>query len=175
MVEAEKNPIERVSDQDDVIRQNADLSLHPMKRLRQWIDKRIAKRQPISIPVGIATQDRVQPCILKDVSTTGFRLYGVAGLAKGERVEVRISDDETMVGQVAWSSSQYAGFKLLSTSIPGLIDRVALAVRSGIHLVPSTSLASPCKPALRVDSDDVATQPKGTYQTIARPLRPWRW
>lgn len=89
-------------------------SLHPIMRIRQWLDRRLHERRKLNIDVVVFTNSGAINAVLRDVSSSGFGLDGVEGLNVGDRIMVADRHVLSLRGEVVWRSNGSAGARFLT-------------------------------------------------------------
>lgn len=90
-------------------------SLHPIMRMRQWIDRRLSRRVRLNIPVKVHAYGQSYRATITDASPNGVGLSDVDGLANGDAVVISIGDYITLRGDVRWCQNGNAGVRLATT------------------------------------------------------------
>ncbi len=76
--------------------------------------RRRDSRQRVSVEAIIECRDVAQKVKVVDFSASGLRLDGIKGLAPGDPVQISLTPELKIDGQIAWSVWHKAGVKLLA-------------------------------------------------------------
>ncbi len=88
-------------------------SLHPIMRVTQWLDRRMAKRTFQNVPVTLSANGTEKAATLRDISSTGLGLSDVEELSPGDSVVIGIGGALNIRGTVVWSENGRAGVRVV--------------------------------------------------------------
>ena len=80
-----------------------------LARMRQWMERRLWRRQDVHIPVAVMSGDVRRIAIVSDISAKGLCLTGIEGLEVGNAVTVTMRDFEPLNGKIVWTAGDRAG------------------------------------------------------------------
>ena len=77
-----------------------------------WAERRGHQRRFRHLPVEVTSARGSVPAVMHDISATGLGLSELNGIAKGERLSVRLENGRRLVGTVVWSLENRLGLQL---------------------------------------------------------------
>lgn len=88
-------------------------SLHPIMRMRAWIDRRLSKRKRVQLSATINTGGTVRHATVVDMSSTGAGIIGIEGLKTGDMAIVTVEAAKPLNCEVVWASDNRAGVRFI--------------------------------------------------------------
>lgn len=88
-------------------------SLHPIMRIKTWVDRRVSRRARVQLPATINTSGALKEATVVDMSAGGAGIIGVLGLKPGDHAVVTVDKFPPMNCEVVWASNGRAGVKFI--------------------------------------------------------------
>jgi hypothetical protein len=102
------------------------LAITATKRASTIVSERRSRpRHTMVLRVGLLeTQGRSAFCLLRNISSRGVQVKIYAPLSEGAEVRLRVGDEDSLEGQIAWVRDGVAGIQFRNTLAPGTLLRV---------------------------------------------------
>ncbi len=88
-------------------------SLHPIMRMRQWMDRRLGLRRRTRIPATVHTGTQILQATIFDISAGGVGVGDVEGLSVGDLITISVGPFMTLRGEVKWCRAGRCGVRLI--------------------------------------------------------------